>query len=174
MLNEVMNKPFSNIPFTTISQWDWSALSTIASLTALLATNTANAGQDWPQWRGPNGDGTSDSTNLPTTWSTNQNIVWKTELPSWSGSTPVIFDERVFVTSPAKSSSGGEAQPEERRGDRGGAYGVSDPGGSTLLLICISKKNGTVLWQKKLDEGNRLWRKQNSSSPSPATDGKHV
>ncbi len=151
---------------------------------ASVSPHVVEAGQDWPQWRGPNGDGTSDSTSLPTTWSTNENVVWKTELPSWSGGTPVVWGDRVFVTSPTKSVPGSadaqesnDGRGQGRRGGRrggGGSYGVSDPGGSALLLICISKKDGGVLWQKQLDEGNRLWRKQNSSSPSPVTDGKHV
>lgn len=165
-------------------------------LFALAMASDAGANENWPQWRGPEGNGLSDSKNLPVSWGTNQNIVWKAELPSWSGGTPVVWSDRVFVTSPTKSAPAnepaqsqapGRSQPEgeargpggggRRGGGRfggGGSYGVSDPGGSTLLLICISKKDGTVLWQRELDEGNRLWRKQNSSSPSPVTDGKHV
>ena len=48
------------------------------------------------------------------------------------------------------------------------------PGGQSLLLICLSKKDGSVRWQKELDRGNKVYNKQNSSSPSPVTDGKHV
>ena len=48
------------------------------------------ADENWPQWRGPNGNGTSAATNLPTTWSLIENIVWKTPLPHWSGGTPII------------------------------------------------------------------------------------
>jgi len=153
-------------------------LSAIILMTSFVLAHEVNAGQHWPQWRGPNGDGTTDSTNLPTTWSTNKNILWKAELPSWSGSTPVIWGDRIFVTSPTKpgSRSADAAKQERRNGatDGGGAYGVSDPGGPSLLLICISKHDGKVLWQRELDQGNRLWRKQNASSPSPVTDGKHV
>src|ERR1041384_8355305 len=144
----------------------------LALILTLCSTPLVDAGQNWPQWRGPNGDGTSDATNLPTTWSTNKNIVWKAELPSWSGSTPIVWGDRVFLTSPTKPDSGSGSQKQERRAppaDGGGAYGVSDPGGPTLLLICISKQDGKVLWQRELDQGNRLWRKQNASSPSPVT-----
>ena len=51
---------------------------------------------------------------------------------------------------------------------------MRDPGGQTLLLICLSKKDGSVRWQRELDHGNQTYNKQNSSSPSPVTDGKHV
>jgi outer membrane protein assembly factor BamB len=68
--------------------------------------------------------------------------------------------------------------PESYAGSQGfqrGGFGVRrDPGGPTLLLICIAKKNGAVLWQRELDQGNQVWNKQNASSPSPVTDGKHV
>jgi outer membrane protein assembly factor BamB len=165
-----------------------------------------DVGQHWPQWRGPHGNGVSDAKNLPTTWSLEKNIVWKTPLPSWSGGTPVIWGDRVFVTSPSQSDAGNaEAQTSSRPpqppgggfglgrgggrpgfggggfgggfggGGFGGGFGARrDPGGSTLLLICIAKKDGKILWQRKLDEGNRIWMKQNASSPSPVTDGKHV
>src|SRR5688572_2054955 len=60
--------------------------------------------ENWPQWRGPSGNGISDSKNLPTKWDakTGENIVWKTELPAWSGSTPVIWGDHIFLTSPSK------------------------------------------------------------------------
>jgi hypothetical protein len=57
----------------------------------------ADGAENWPQWRGPAGNGTSDSTNLPTEWNLDKNIVWRTELPSWSGGTPV-GDPRVLPT----------------------------------------------------------------------------
>ena len=160
---------------------------------AFLVQLAARAGENWPQWRGPSGNGTSDSTKLPTEWSLakNKNIVWKAALPWWSGGTPVIWGDRVFVTSPTKSemaaSSVNQATKDKGPGDKGpggpkgkggkgsGGYGGnSDPGGDALLLLCLAKKDGGVLWQRELDAGNRLYRKQNCSSPSPVTDGKHV
>lgn len=192
--------------------------------------------EHWPQWRGPFGNGTSDSTGLPLTWNlaTGENIVWRTELPSWSGATPIVWGDFIFVMSPSKSETpsdaagqgrsesgpaaapgGGAAGAGTQGGPSGGApkaapggppgkgfpgkgfgeqrgfgrggfgppggfgkggYGRAnrDPGGQALLLLCLSKKDGRVLWQRELDRGNRVYNKQNSSSPSPVTDGKHV
>ena len=166
----------------------------------------AEAEENWPQWRGPNQNGVSLAQNLPTTWSQSENLVWKTPLPSWSGGTPVIWGDRVFVTSPTK----GEAKPApppqiersqdfvnrneprldrdenpdrrpregQRRGRRRGRgrWGGAgrDPGGNELLLICISRMDGKILWQRELDKGNQLHRKHNNTSPSPVTDGKFV
>lgn len=134
------------------------------------------ANDNWPQWRGPTANGISDSKNLPTEWSLekNQNIVWKAELPSWSGGTPVIWGDKIFVTSPSKADSQEPAATSQESGKRGKGGQRRDPGGQTLMLLCLSKKDGSLLWQRDLDTGNRTYNKQNSSSPSPVTDGRHV
>ncbi len=124
----------------------------------LASAFSVQAQDNWPQWRGPDQNGASTATNLPTVWSLTENIVWKTELPSWSASTPIIWGDRIFVTSPTPAAS------EEEQ----------EPGGKDLLLLCISRQNGRELWRHKLHGGNRLYRKQNDASPSPVTDGKHV
>ena len=135
--------------------------------------------ENWPQWRGPYQNGVSDAKNLPTTWSGSENIVWKTPLPAWSGGTPIIWGDKIFLTSPTKGASESaisspEPQRERRgrRGRRGG--GGRSPGGDELLLICISRTDGEILWQRELDTGNQLHRKGNDSSPSPVTNGEHV
>src|SRR4051812_24167140 len=120
-----------------------------------LSVLCASANDHWPAWRGPEGNGLSDSKGLPTSWSTNKHIVWRSELPSWSGATPIVWGDYVFVTSPSKPSADDKpSNEEERRGGGrfggGGSYGVSDPGGSKLLLLCLSKKDGKILWQREL------------------------
>ena len=120
----------------------------------LLAALHVGAEEYWPQWRGPDHNGVSQAVDLPTTWSTSENVVWSRKLPSWSGSTPVVWGERIFLTSP---NTGEEIQ-----------------GGEKLLLGCLSTADGSVLWQRTLDEGNAYWRKHNNTSPSPVTDGERV
>jgi outer membrane protein assembly factor BamB len=136
-------------------------------------------GENWPQWRGPYQTGVSNAENLPTTWSGTEHIVWKTPLPTWSGGTPIVWGDKIFLTSPTKGTGDSVTPPPEqrrerrgRRGRRGG--GGRSPGGDELLLICVSRTGGEVLWQRELDTGNQLHRKGNDSSPSPVTDGKHV
>src|SRR6478752_10809774 len=82
--------------------------SIVAWLVIVAAAMSAIANENWPQWRGPMGNGISDSKNLPTTWNLekNENIVWQTELPSWSGGTPIIWGDHIFVTSPSKKEAG--------------------------------------------------------------------
>ncbi len=158
----------------------------------VLVASAQGQSTDWPSWRGPRGDGTSAAIQLPTEWSLEKNIVWKTALPSWSGATPILIGDRIFLTSPsqvtpeerAKAEAEAARQREEREqgGRRGGRRGRGGfgrgggrhPGGQELLLLCLSKTDGALMWQKQIDSGNQLFMKGNSSSPSPVTDGRHV
>jgi outer membrane protein assembly factor BamB len=129
----------------------------------LLAAN-------WPQWRGPNSNGsTTEARDLPVTWSPTENVLWRTKLPSWSAATPIIWEDTVFVTS-------AEAGFTTLRGRDGGGRGAgaADLGPDKIFLIALNRKDGSVRWQRQIDSGNELFRKQNSASPSAITDGKHV
>jgi outer membrane protein assembly factor BamB len=103
--------------------------------------------ENWPQWRGPNLNGVSAEKNLPVKWTTTENVIWKSPMPGWSGSTPVIWRDRIFLNVAEADS---------------------------LYLWCLDKTKGTVLWKKLLGSGNVKLRKQNMSSPSPVTDGASV
>jgi outer membrane protein assembly factor BamB len=132
------------------------------------------AQENWPHWRGPNHNGICDATNLPLNWSSAENIVWKTELLSWSAGTPIIWGDQIFITSPSKvdNETVKERKKSYEQNRRRRSY--LDPGGSSLLLLCISKKDGKILWHRELDDKNELHRKSNDSSSSPVTDGINV
>lgn len=157
---------------------------------ALLAASPLRAA-NWPSWRGPSGDGTTaNAKNLPETWNVEQgtHIKWKRELPAWSGSSPVIWGDKIFVISPSKEATapaaeaaGAEASAAAAaRARRGGGAGggrtptTSGPGGQEIFLHCLSRTTGEELWRKQFDQGNQIRMRHNSSSPSPVTDGKHV
>lgn len=103
--------------------------------------------ENWPQWRGPNLDGTSGEKNLPVSWSKTENVEWRLELPMRSGSTPIIWGERIFLN-------------------------VAD--GDNLELWCLDRTKGDILWKRTVGGGNYKINKQNMSSPSPVTDGRSV
>lgn len=136
---------------------------TTATLTVLiLSCASVHADTNWPQWRGPHGNGVSASTGLPTQWSSesrSENIKWSTALPSWSGGSPVVWENRVFVTSPSKA----DGILQQVMGN--------SAGGESLLLLCLSRGDGSELWRHELDTGNDMHRKHNNTSPSPVTDG---
>jgi outer membrane protein assembly factor BamB len=150
---------------------------------ALLVTGAAFPGMaaaNWPGWRGPNGDGTTTTAkNLPESWSLTQNIKWRQEMPAWSGSSPVVWGDRIFLSSPSKEEvqPAPEPSPGAQKGKRGGGGrgpATAGPGGQELLLLCLDRATGKELWRREIDRGNQIRMKHNSSSPSPVTDGKHV
>jgi outer membrane protein assembly factor BamB len=112
----------------------------------LLSFVIANA-ENWPQWRGPALNGVSTEKNLPVKWTTEENVVWKVAMPGLSGSTPIIWRDRIFLS-------------------------IAE--GDNLALWAVDKSKGEVLWKKPLGAGNVKMRKHNMSSPSPVTDGRSV
>ena len=121
----------------------------IAACAALALLATSTFADNWPGWRGPTGNGLCTEQGLATEWSPTQNVAWKLPLPGPAGATPVVWGERVFLTS------------------------VNDAG--ELLLIAVST-DGKQLWQQVVASGNQKARgdEGNSASPSPVTDGKSV
>jgi outer membrane protein assembly factor BamB len=112
----------------------------------ILSLSVAKA-ENWPQWRGPSLNGVSNEKNLPVKWTNEENVVWKIAMPGLSGSTPIVWRDRIFL---------------------------SLAEGDNLALWCVSKNNGEVIWKQPLGAGNVKMRKHNMSSPSPVTDGRAV
>ncbi len=141
----------------------------------VAALSLAGASSDWPHWRGPNHDGVSDEVGLPVHWDTEAGVAWKTPMPAWSGSTPVIAGDRVFlnVSVPAEAS-GVPANPSARgRRGRSGAGNVAYSG--RIELWALAKSDGGILWKRPLSARDYRGRKNNMSSPSPVTgDGRVI
>ena len=118
-----------------------------STLLLLFVSNSLLA-DNWSQWRGAKGDGVSIEKNIPSEWDKAENVAWKLDLPGAAGSTPAVWEEKIFLTS---------------------------IDGNDLLLMAVST-SGKKLWSAKLGEGNRNVRTDegNTASPSPATDGQHV
>ena len=113
----------------------------------LLAAATAPAG-DWPHWRGPNLNGSTDETNLPASFSKTENIAWVVRTPGISGSTPIVLGERIYMTSPTY---------------------IND----NLLAMCLSTRDGKTLWSKALGRGKAPPRgEMAASSPVVSSDMK--
>jgi len=67
---------------------------------AVTISGTAVLSANWPAWRGPTADGVSTETGLPVRWSPTENVAWKLALPQWSGATPVIWGDMIFLNGP--------------------------------------------------------------------------
>lgn len=104
-----------------------------AALVVLCSTLAAFAG-DWPRFRGPTGDGvvTEPAVGLPLTWSTNQNVLWRTELPGPGSSSPIVSQGRVFLTC---WSGYGHELPNP-----------GDPAQLKRHAICLDRRTGKILW----------------------------
>lgn len=113
-----------------------------------LLTSSASA-ENWPQWRGPNFNGSTDEENLPATFSRTENVAWTADLPGPSAATPVVGGDRVFLSS-------------------------SDLENESVVAMCLDRKTGKVLWQHEFAKGLEQDTRSTYSSPSPATDGKLV
>ena len=116
------------------------------TLLACLILSPVAAADDWPAWRGPARDGVSAEKDLPTSWSKDANVLWKAPLPGPAGSTPVVWKDRIFLTSPSAD-------------------------GAQVLLLCLGT-DGQPRWERPLSQG--LKGPKNVASASPSTDGRHV
>jgi outer membrane protein assembly factor BamB len=100
---------------------------------------------DWPCWRGPNASGVADGRSLPIRWSNSENIRWSVALPGWGTSSPVVYGDRVFVTSHLKDKK-------------------------SLLTLCFNRKDGKELWRHDFGFGvdQRTHDKSNLAVNTPA------
>jgi outer membrane protein assembly factor BamB len=114
-----------------------------------LVISTPIWAADWPQWRGPFFNGSTDERNLPGSWSKNENIAWIAPLPGPSGSTAIICKGRIFVSSMVGR-------------------------GPDFVTLCFDARDGKKLWEKHIGSDSRRFPRNNLVSPSPVADGKHV
>src|SRR5262245_51126703 len=90
---------------------------------AVAATASAAFADNWPQWRGPHGNGVCDERNVPVKWGSKENVAWRLKLPGRAGATPVVWEDRIFLTSVAEDND-------------------------TLVLLCV-QTDGKLAWRRK-------------------------
>jgi outer membrane protein assembly factor BamB len=114
-------------------------------------TESQSKAEDWGRFRGPTGQGVSSEAKLPTSWSATENVAWKTPIPGEGWSSPIVWGDRVFITTTTED-------------------------GKSCHVICLDRKSGIVLWDKEVfKQETRPKRKDNSyATPTPVTDGDHV
>ena len=132
----------------------------------------------WPQWRGPNWNGIANG-DAPLHWSDTENIKWKAEIPGRGHSSPVIWGDRIFVTTAVPAAT--SAQPQETASGnarRGFGRGGGPQAEQKFLLLCFDRKTGKKLWEQvaKTATPHEGYHPQYGSfaSQSPVTDGKYV
>lgn len=123
----------------------------LLSFTLLLMVASALSAENWPRFRGPTGQGHSSEKNLPTHWSSDSNVVWKTAIAGEGWSSPIVWNDRVFLTSATEH-------------------------GTQCRVICVDRKSGKLLWDKMVFEQVPLRKegKNSYATPTPVTDGERV
>jgi outer membrane protein assembly factor BamB len=134
----------------------------------------------WPQWRGPSGQGTSDETNLPAQWSPDTNIKWKATIPGRGHSSPIVWGNRIFLTTAIE----GELVPGAKAvkhmdGDKEFIHpdSVGANHKQTFKVLCLERSTGKILWTQTAFEGTPYddrHRKSSFASSTPTTDGTYV
>jgi outer membrane protein assembly factor BamB len=140
----------------------------------ILISAAWTLGQDWPGWRG-DGRGISVEKNLPLKWSENEGVKWKTPVPGAGHSSPIVWANRVFVTTAVAE----DPNVETFRGGVfiGGDRSKPDESQYTYRVICLDADQGNILWSKAVtSQRPRTPRhtKNTYASETPVTDGKYV
>jgi outer membrane protein assembly factor BamB len=146
----------------------------VLALTAIAPVSPLARADNWPQWRGPHNNGVCDEKNLPTKFDKALNLAWRLPLPGPASSTPVVWGDHIYLTSPEKDTLPRKKGQQGRgRGGRGGRRAPAEP--QDLFLMCIST-DGHELWRHAIGHSNRnvMGDEGNLCSPSPVTDGQHV
>ncbi|MBY0525406.1 MAG: PQQ-binding-like beta-propeller repeat protein [Gemmataceae bacterium] len=120
-------------------------------LTVLACTAALAHADNWPAWRGADGQGQCAEKNLPVKWSTKENVKWKVDLKDQGNSTPVIWGDKIFLTQANK-------------------------GGTVRSLLCFAKPDGKLLWQKDVPYADKElnWNASWYANASPVVDGERV
>jgi outer membrane protein assembly factor BamB len=129
----------------------------------------------WPQFRGPAASGAADGQRPPLTWDgpAGKHVRWKTPIPGLGHSCPVVWEDRVFVT----TAVSGDPKTVLRTGQYGDVDSVNDTTEHVWKVFCLEKPSGQVLWEQTAHRGVpkvKRHLKGSHANPTPATDGRHL
>jgi outer membrane protein assembly factor BamB len=151
----------------------------LLALGVVLAPPSAD---NWPQWRGPGGLAVGAGTDYPDTWSPTEHILWKTEIPGRGHSSPVVWGDRIFLTTAIEGDIvPGNKPPVHLGWDMKPGYVHPDSVGSdhanTLKALAVDANTGAIVWEHTVYDGpmyDDRHRKNTYASPTAVTDGSLV
>ena len=157
----------------------WTAFWLILALCASLPA--AAAVENWPQWRGPGGQGVSVDTDVPTEWAPDKNVLWKAELPGTGMSSPIIWGDRIYLTAVLEGDVvPGQRAVKHRQGQEQDWIhpdSVAADKKHTLKVVALDARSGKILWDRTAYEGtvfDARHRRSSFAGPTPVTDGSMV
>ena len=130
---------------------------------------------NWPAFRGLGASGVAEGFKTPIEWSvtSQQNVKWKVSVPGLGHSAPIVWGNRIFVTTAIRAKGKAKLKP--------GLYGditpVTDKTQTRWVLLCFDRETGELLWERTAHDGvpqTKRHPKSSHANPTPATDGKHV
>src|SRR5688572_5099485 len=154
---------------------------------SLAAPARAAGPSEWPQFRGPGGAGVADQSSLPETWSTSENIAWAVEIPGRGWSSPIVWRDRVFITS--------AVSPGTFKAPSTGIFGndyvaevikrviardielTSETGDVRYMVFALDARTGKVVWEREAQRAKPFGgrhRKNTYASETPVTDGERL
>jgi outer membrane protein assembly factor BamB len=146
------------------------AIVIVCLVTAFAQTDSA-ASRFWGQWRGPEATGVSRTADPPVEWSETKNIRWKVEIPGRGSGSPVVWGDRLYLTTAIPVGVNGDAQHTPRGG-------IQPRIPHRFVVMAINRRDGKVVWERMVREEaphegshveNGTW-----ASSSPITDGQHL
>lgn len=146
----------------------------------LAAAAFAAEEPNWPQWRGPHRNGVSSETGLPLEWSASENILWKTAIEGRGHSSPVVWGDRVFVTTDIEGEAiEGASAPKHIRDGEIYLHPDSQSGDRrhTLNVVALDAESGAILWTRTAHDGpvfDNRHRVNTYASPTAVADGERV
>jgi outer membrane protein assembly factor BamB len=147
----------------------------------LLGTALAAAadGTSWPSFRGAGARGIANGPPTPTTWNVDDgtNVAWKTAVPGLAHSSPVVWGDRIFVTTAVRAGAASELSSLYGSPGYGAGESVDDEGEHEFTLLCLDKNTGELLWRRTAYTGVPKVKRHPKSShanPSPACDDTRV
>ncbi len=146
-----------------------------ASAAAPLAEAERGPARPWPSFRGAGASGNADGQGIPLEWdaSTGRNVLWKTAVPGIALSSPIIWGDRVFLTTAVSDT----ADTTFRTGLYGDVDSVEDDSEHSWQVWALERTSGEVLWTREAARGQpkvKRHLKSSQANPSPATDGEHL
>jgi outer membrane protein assembly factor BamB len=145
-----------------------------ATALAELAPADANIVAQWPQFRGPDARGVAAGGNLPDRWSATENVAWKTDVPGRGWSSPVVWGNRIFLTTVVNKGM----SEEPKKGLYFGGERKQPPEDvHQWMVLCLALDTGKVLWERVVHEGkpaSPIHVKSSFASETPVTDGERV
>jgi outer membrane protein assembly factor BamB len=153
-LNQIKDYPQNGMGSKELNDWERDRMTSKRAivLTGMVwaCVAAANA-ENWPGFRGPTRQGVSAETKVPTSWSATDSIVWKTPIDGQSWSSPIVWGDRVFVTTATEE-------------------------GQSFRLVCLDRKTGAIVWNNEILRQKTSFKSELNTyaTATPVTDGKAV